>query len=216
VGYGGKVVEQAAARELRAGGMTVPDIAAELGVSKSSVSLWVRDVPVPPMARRRTRSQAPHPHKLRRLAEIQAMDRLGVERVGTIDEQAFLVAGAALYAGEGAKGDGCVAFANTDPALLDLYMRWIRYFFEIDEGRLRGSLYLHRGLDVVAATRYWSDRLDLPVDQFIKPQIVDRVARRKQSKHVNGCMTVRYSCARTHRQVMGVVRALLSSDVFPG
>jgi transcriptional regulator with XRE-family HTH domain len=215
VGYGGKVVEQVAARELRAGGMTVPDIAAELGVSKSSVSLWVRDVPVPPMARRQTRSQTPHPHKLRRLAEIEEMDRRGLERLGALDEQAFLAAGAALYAGEGAKGEG-VVFANTDPALLDLHMRWIRHFFEIDEQRLRGSLYLHRGLDVAAATDFWSHRLGIPVAQFIRPQIVEPVATKKKSKHLNGCMTVRYSCARTHREVMGVVRALLSSEALPG
>ena len=38
----GKVSEQEEARRLRATGETVPDIAVRLGVSKSSVSLWVR------------------------------------------------------------------------------------------------------------------------------------------------------------------------------
>ena len=33
------------ARALRAGGATYDEIAAELGVSKGSVSLWVRDMP---------------------------------------------------------------------------------------------------------------------------------------------------------------------------
>jgi hypothetical protein len=40
MGYGGKVVEQRRARELRAESWTLAAIAAELGVSKSSVSLW--------------------------------------------------------------------------------------------------------------------------------------------------------------------------------
>jgi AraC-like DNA-binding protein len=44
MGYGGKVTERHRARELRAEAWTLKDIAAELGVSKSSVSLWVRDV----------------------------------------------------------------------------------------------------------------------------------------------------------------------------
>jgi transposase-like protein len=35
----------AKARDLRAGGHTYNEIAAELGISKSSVSLWVRDMP---------------------------------------------------------------------------------------------------------------------------------------------------------------------------
>jgi len=54
VGYRGKVEEHARARELRAQGLTLLDIATELGVSKSSVSVWVRDVeftPSPPASR---------------------------------------------------------------------------------------------------------------------------------------------------------------------
>ncbi len=169
----------------------MPDIAAELGVSKSSVSLWVRDVPVPPRARRQTRSQTPHPHKLRRLAEIEAMDRSGVERAGNAGRAApSWQREPRSMPARARKARAQSAFANTDPALLDLHLRWLRHFFEIDERRLRGSVYLHRGLDVAAATRYWSDRLRIPVDQFIKPQIVDRVATRKKSKHLNGCMTV--------------------------
>src|SRR3984957_16212001 len=39
---------RAKARELRAEGLNYNQITARLGVSKSSVSLWVRDLPVPP------------------------------------------------------------------------------------------------------------------------------------------------------------------------
>jgi orotate phosphoribosyltransferase-like protein len=39
---------RAAARELRQRGLDYKRIAAELGVSKSSVSLWVRDLPARP------------------------------------------------------------------------------------------------------------------------------------------------------------------------
>ncbi|MGH9245766.1 MAG: helix-turn-helix domain-containing protein, partial [Acidimicrobiales bacterium] len=46
MGYRGKVTEQERARELRAAGWTYNEICAELGVCKSSVSLWVRDIPV--------------------------------------------------------------------------------------------------------------------------------------------------------------------------
>ena len=40
----GKVVERARARDLRAQAWTINEIVAQLGVSKSSVSVWVRDV----------------------------------------------------------------------------------------------------------------------------------------------------------------------------
>ena len=217
MGYGGKVEERMAARELRASGMTVPDIAATLGVSKSSVSLWVRDVPTPPMVRRRTRSHTEHPHKVRAREEVAAMDALGVERLGQLSEQAFLAAGAALYAGEGGKGPQWgVRFANTNPDYVEFHLRWLRHFFDIDESRLRGRIYLHEELDLQAATSFWSGRLGIPACQFGQPQIVARTARVRRSKHRHGCVYVNYSCVHTHRKVMGLVRALISSEVLPG
>ncbi len=56
MGYRGKVEEQERARDMRARNMTLQDIATELGVSKSSVSLWVRDVPFTPSKRAPVRS----------------------------------------------------------------------------------------------------------------------------------------------------------------
>jgi transcriptional regulator with XRE-family HTH domain len=59
MGYGGKVVEQQRARELRAQAWALQDIATELGVSKSSVSLWVRDVDSSSSDSLCTRARAP-------------------------------------------------------------------------------------------------------------------------------------------------------------
>jgi hypothetical protein len=58
VGYRGKVVEQERARQLRALGWTLLDIALELGVAKSSVSRWVRDVELDPRPRVRARRRS--------------------------------------------------------------------------------------------------------------------------------------------------------------
>src|SRR5215217_8727319 len=38
----------------------------------------------------------------------------------------------------------------------------------------------------------------------------------RKSKHPMGCPAVRYSCSETHRRVMGLVHALLSSDAYSG
>jgi transcriptional regulator with XRE-family HTH domain len=49
---------RAAARQLRRDGLTYDEIVARLGVSKSSVSLWVRDIPFTDNPVRRRRVQA--------------------------------------------------------------------------------------------------------------------------------------------------------------
>jgi hypothetical protein len=99
---------------------------------------------------------------------------------------------------------------------MSFFLRWLRHFFLIDEARLRARIYLHVELDLGTATRYWSDLLDIPLAQFGSPQIVERTARLRKSKHEMGCVYVRYSCTRTHREVMGLVRGLISSAVLPG
>jgi transcriptional regulator with XRE-family HTH domain len=210
VGYRGKVDQQLRARQLRAEGWTMPDIATTLGVSRSSVSLWTRDVVVE-MGPRRVRT--PRPNRLRdaRLAEIAELDRLGIERLGTLGEQAFLAAGAALYAGEGAKRDRWVGFTNSDPDIVQFFVAWLRAHFSIDESKLRVRLYLHEGLDLDAATEHWVERTGIPASQFRTPHRPPADDAIRTTKHVHGIATVSYSCSRTHRAVMGLVRALLSS-----
>jgi hypothetical protein len=217
MGYGGNVTEQQRAHELRAQAWTLQDIAAELGVSKSSVSLWVRDVEFVPKPRNRGHpSMKPHPHHLRKLAEIERCRQAGVECIGALSEREFLVLGAALYAGEGAKTDGDVKFANTDPALIRIFLVWLRRFFDIDERRLRVYLYLHEGLDLKAAQQYWFDLTGIPIEQFGKPYRAIADPTRRRSKHVMGCPAIVYSDTATHRRVMGLVRAVASTAAIPG
>jgi hypothetical protein len=151
-----------------------------------------------------------------RLAEIEAMNVAGVERLGPLSEQAFLVAGVALYAGEGAKEDGRVKFSNSDPAMMGFFALWLRHFFDVDESRLRGCIYLHEGLDIDAATEHWAAVMGIPRTQFSKPYRADPDPTRRKNKHEHGCAYLSYSCSRSHRAVMGLVRALLSSSCLPG
>jgi hypothetical protein len=216
MGYGGKIPEQQRARELRAEAWTLQDIATELGVSKSSVSLWVRDVEFTPNPRRRTRAPRPSSLHLRKLAEIERCDQDGIELIGRMTPREFLVAGAALYAGEGAKTDGAVKFANTNPDLIRFFVAWLRMFFAPVESRLRVNLYLHDGLNLEAAVAYWSELTAIPHSQFTKPYraVADPSIRR--TKHLMGCPAVVYSDSLTHRRVMGLVRALACAAARPG
>jgi hypothetical protein len=215
MGYRGKVEEQEKARLLRAENRTLQEIADILGVSKSSVSLWVRDVPVE-IIRTYPLTRRPHGQHVARLAEIAASDESGRERLADLSEEAFLAAGAALYAGEGSKTDGKVLFANTNGEMISFFCRWLRHFFDIDESRMRARIYLHEGLDFEAAEAYWSSVTRVPREQFRAPYRAKADPSIRQTKHEYGCVYVYYCCSRTHREVMGLVRALLASTAIPG
>lgn len=216
VGYRGKLREREEARRLRAEGKTLQQIADLLGVSKSSVSVWVRDVPFTPSKRRYGAQRRRHPFHERKLREIEECDAEGIRRLGTLDEDAFLAAGVALYAGEGAKTEGAVKLANTDSKIVAFFCTWLRRFFEVDESRLRVRLYLHEGLDLDQAEVFWSGVTGIPRSQFGKAYRAVPDAGIRHNKHVHGCAAVVYTCTRTHRRILGLIRALLSSEVIPG
>jgi hypothetical protein len=196
--------------------MTLQDIADRLGVSKSSVSLWVRDVPFTPSKRRYGPQRRPNRLHDEKQAQIAALNEAGLDRIGCLSDDAFLAAGAALYAGEGGKGDGSVVFANSDPAMVRFFCVWLRRYFDIDEARLRARVYLHEGLDLDAAHAHWSEVTLIPVEQFRAPYRAVADPTMRKNKHEHGCVYVVYCCSRTHRAVMGLVRALLSPGAIPG
>jgi transcriptional regulator with XRE-family HTH domain len=217
MGYRGKLAEQQQARRLRRTGLPLAEIAATLGVSRSSVSLWVRDVEFTPLPRPpRGRRRAPNALQRRKQAEVDRLVEEGRARVGRLSEREFLVAGIALYAGEGAKRDGALKFANSDPRMIAFHCAWLRRFFEIDETRLRVRLYLHEGLDLDASVAYWSALTGIPPSQFQKPYRAVPDPTIRHTKHVHGCVTIDYSCSSTHRRIMGFVRALLGDGAIPG
>lgn len=214
MGYRGKTAEQARARELRALAWTLDEIAAELHVAKSSVSLWVRNVSFEARPRSTARRRGPNALQRAKAEEIERLLGEGRERIGDLTERDLLIAGTALYAGEGFKSRQ-VGMANTNPAILVFFVTWLRRFFAIDESRLKASLYLHQGLDLDGAVHFWSELLAIPEDQFLKPYraVADPSIRR--AKHEMGCARVTYTCSHTHRAVLGLVEALLPSQLAP-
>ncbi len=180
------------------------------------MSLWVRDVEFTPRRRRTgARRRGPNILQRRKAAEIEAFDRDGLARLGVLTEQAFLASGAALYAGEGAKRDGSVVFANTDPGMMAFFCVWLRRFFDIDESRLTMRVYLHEGLDLDAAEAFWSQVTGVPRWQFRKGYRAAADPSMRRTKHEFGCAYVRYGSTKTHRAIMGLIRALLSSQFDP-
>lgn len=218
MGYRGKVEQRQRARELRAASWTLQEIAAELDVSKSSVSVWVRDVEFDPRPRNRGHPAGPkHPMRLKREAEIEASRVEAAAWVGSLTARDRAIYALGLYAGEGGKSDeGGIVFANSDPVLVVAFLAWLRQEFEIDEKRLKGRLYLHADLDIDAAEVFWSEATSIPRSQFQRAYraVVDETMR--HHRHRTGCFTVRYYSRSLHRRVMARIAAIGSAVADPG
>jgi transcriptional regulator with XRE-family HTH domain len=164
-----KTEEQRVARDLRAQGWSIKEIERHLGVSRSSVSLWVRDVVLGPEERRRliTRTRlGPIVAAERKATAARALRREyqdeGRRRVHERD--ASYAAGCMLYWAEGAKERNSLKIVNSDPALLNVFAAFLRRHFEVpsESMLIRCNLFadhLERQREIEA---YWLATLQLP------------------------------------------------------
>ncbi|WP_030374405.1 hypothetical protein [Streptomyces rimosus] len=198
------------ARELRGRGMTYDAIQVELGCSKSSISLWVRDMPRPP---RRSSEQASAIAKRgweatlrRREEERQRTRQEAIGEVGTMSDRELFLVGVGLYWAEGTKSkphnpQERVTFTNSDPGMIRLFLAWLA-LLDVAPERLQFRVHIHESADVGAAEQFWADLVGVDVGTF---------ARTTLKKH--NPKTVRKNVGETYRGCL-VVRVRQSADLY--
>ena len=146
-----KTRERAEARRLRAEqGLPIKQIARLLSVAQSSVSLWVRDVPLSDEQLEVLRNLNPaYNAQLRgatRNAERGRIRRLAAQEDGrrlARRGEALHAAGSMLYWAEGDKRSRNAArLSNSDPEVLRFFLRYLRTYFDVPDERLRVTCHL--------------------------------------------------------------------------
>ncbi|WP_395361009.1 hypothetical protein ACHGLA_14835 [Streptomyces sp. YH02] len=190
------------ARELRLQGMTYDQIQVELGCSKSSISLWVRDLPKPEPRyteeERRIRMNA----GLARLRsaqeeERQETKRLARESVGALTDRELLVAGVALYWAEGAKDKTYsrrerLQFINSDPNVITLYLRWLD-LLGVARDRLHFRVSIHESADAAEAQQFWAELAGVDSSTFQRATLKrhnPRTVRKNTTEAYRGCLII--------------------------
>jgi transposase len=194
-----------AARSLRNLGLDYDEIVARLGVSKSSVSLWVRDLPRPPglsveECRKRSAEgsrrywEAERSAREARLAGVAA--RAAAE-IGDMTDREVLIAGAIAYWCEGTKNKphrraDRVVFINSDPVLIGFFLKFL-YTAGIAPETLAFRVYIHETADVEAAQRFWLDATDAQPSQFRRTALKrhnPKTARKNVGEGYHGCLRI--------------------------
>ena len=227
MGYAGKLEEKILARKLRKKGLSYSEIQQKVSVSKDTLSRWCRDVilNVEQMERlRQKRLKGAEKGrfigaKRQQQARIKRTKKLleeGKKEVGALNKKERLIAGAALYLGDGSKGDKEVDFSNSNPKIIKFMMRWLREFCQIPEDRFRGAIWIHDNLDELKARKYWSTITDIPLPHFHKSYIVkNKTKSRKIRKklHEHGVFAIRISSVAIQRKILGWIAGILGEPV---
>lgn len=201
---------RARARELRTQGRTYDQIQLELGCSKSSISLWVRDLPKPPP---RTREEASAIAKRgweatlrKREKERQQTKDAAAREIGRLSDRELFLVGVGLYWSEGTKSkphrrNESTNFVNSDPDMIELYLSWLR-LLGIEPERLRFRLMIHESADVAGAERFWAEHVGGDPSRF------DKTTLKKHNP-----VTVRKNVGQSYRGCL-VVRVLQGADLY--
>jgi hypothetical protein len=219
-----KTKERAEARRLRRLGWSVKEIERHLSVSRSSVSLWVRDIRLTDeqIADLHRRS-ATSPGQLAGAAANAAKGRerrfrhqVEGRRRARVSDPLHL-AGCMLYWAEGDKCREAVRLANSDPELLRLFVRFLRECYGAEDRRLSATCNLfadHAGRQR-AIEDFWLGVLRLPRSR-LRPSIVNVYSKYSQKKRKNklpyGTCKLVYSDTRTVQSIYGAIQEYAGFD----
>jgi transcriptional regulator with XRE-family HTH domain len=180
-----KTAKRIEARRIRRDeGASIKKIARRLGVSVSSISLWVRDIELSPEQRAALRNKvsggwsANAVAARRRRNESQAGEHALVREADPL-----FVAGIMLFWAEGAKARNEVCIVNSDPELVRFFARFLRHFYRVPDERFRVGCNLFA--DHLARQReieqFWLDTLELP-RSCLRKSIVNVYSKYSQRK----------------------------------
>ncbi|MGQ4389876.1 hypothetical protein [Streptomyces sp. SAS_270] len=204
------------ARELRLQGWTYDRIQVELGCSKSSISLWVRDLPKPerraPSEQAKLAAGKRWEHELAvRDEERQRTKAAATAEIGDLSDRELFLLGVGLYWAEGTKDKPYdrrenVTFVNSDPRMIEVFLRWLD-LLGVECDRLRYCVMIHETADVTGAEQYWADLTGADRSAFNKTTIKKhnpKTIRKNVGESYRGCLTIKVrQSAELYRRIEG-------------
>ncbi|PIR73353.1 MAG: hypothetical protein COU40_02980 [Candidatus Moranbacteria bacterium CG10_big_fil_rev_8_21_14_0_10_35_21] len=204
---------------LREKGFSFKEISEKLGISKSTASLWVRDVILSKKAKNRIhelsvagRKKGNEVKRKKWEIESDAIKKKVKKYFSDIGHSKInpKIACALLYWGEGTKyeGNSSVSFMNADPKMIKYFLYVFRKSFNLNEKKFRALVHLHEYHDVEKQLKFWSNITKIPVAQFNKSYLKKNTGKNKKENYP-GCISIRYCDIRIYEELMFIIKELV-------
>jgi hypothetical protein len=130
--------------------MSIKEIARTVGVSKASVSVWVRDIELTREQHEALRLANPA-YNGQRAGQLARSERAALLRRAYQSEgcclarrgDPFHAAGCMLLWAEGSRRRNQVQFSNSDPEMVGFFVRFLRVYFAVPDERFRLACNMH-------------------------------------------------------------------------
>jgi transposase-like protein len=205
-------------------GRSIKEIAGLLGVARSTVSLWVRDIELSPQQHAALRERNPAYNGQRKGSEAHiAKSRERRQRYQELGRSVArrgdcrYAAGCMLYWAEGAKSRNQLRISNSDPALIAFFVDFLREHFSVPDASLRVKCHLfadHRQRQE-EVEQFWVDLLGLRRTN-LQQSYVNRFSRASKRKRTNklpyGTCNVIVNDTRVVQAIYGSIQELAGFD----
>ncbi|PJE64924.1 MAG: hypothetical protein COU90_00200 [Candidatus Ryanbacteria bacterium CG10_big_fil_rev_8_21_14_0_10_43_42] len=187
--------EKLRALQLRRRGKSIKEIANLLNVSKSSASVWCRNINLTSRqasALKKNMIQAGHLGRMRG-AETNRKKKQDVidyftesakKEIQQLSKNEFLIAGLCLYWGEGSKKSK-LSFSNSDPHMISFMFEWFQVCMDVKKEEFMPRIFINaiHGPRIKEVLTFWSDLLELPEEQFYKPILLKERPKKIYENH---------------------------------
>lgn len=177
--------------------LSMKGVSVALECSQSKVEYWMKKHAIP----RRAMSDAIY------LIHNPNGDPFKAQPIDTLEKAQLFGLGIGLYWGEGNKLNRySVRLGNTDPELLNTFVRFLVELYGVDRSMLRFGLQLFSDIDTDKALGYWCNKLDVKPSQFYRITVTISGSigtYRKKSEH--GVVTVYYHNKKLRDVLVGLL-----------
>lgn len=206
---------------MRREGASLGTIHAALPVAKSTISVWVRDIPLDDEHRQALARANPAVNGRqvgqRAWSRIRRGERLRAQEHGRAlarGGDTLHCAGCMLYWGEGSKSRNGVAFTNADPDMVRLFLRFLRESYRVNDDAigLRINCHLGNGLTLAEIEQWWLTTLGLP-SSCLRTSTVNRASRSSKGVRrplVHGTAQLRVGSTWTVQSIYGAIQEYAS------
>lgn len=202
--------------KLRKEGNSLSSISIKLGVSKSTISTWLKDVVLSKEASEKIsnkivlgQQKANKVKKQRKQIRLNSLNSLVRNYLLKEDFSTnyLKVICALLFWAEGSKSGSFVSFINSDPEMISLFLFTLRKSFSIDEDKLRGLVHVHEYHDQREIEKYWSEVSGISLHKFSKSYKKPNSGKRKKSGY-KGSFRIRYYDVKVAEELTSIYTML--------
>jgi len=204
-----KFNEKIKAIHLRKLGKSYGEILKKVKVSKSTLSLWLRDIELTSeqkaelRGRQKSRYEGAKANQRKRIERTKKIIGESKKEAKLFLKNPLFLMGLMLYWAEGSKRGEQINFSNSDPRMIKFMTGWFRKICKVPERKFRIKLYIHSLHCRKDIEKYWSELTNIPLDQFQKTQIKPTSLRHRKHSLYNGTCAIRISNKDLFRRIKG-------------